>query len=40
MFRVTLEEMLRETEALLDGTSPVTRWRMKMLDSLENTLGL
>ncbi len=40
VFRVTLEEMLRETEALLDGTSPVTRWRMKMLDSLENTLGL
>jgi len=32
--------MLEETRALLDGTSPVTRWRVAMLESLEGALGL
>lgn len=40
VFRFSLDEVLRETEALLDGTSPVTRWRMKMIDTVEGALGL
>ncbi len=40
VFRFGLDEVLRETEALLDGSSPVTRWRVKMIESLEGALGL
>lgn len=40
VFRFKLDEVLRETQALLDGSSPVTRWRMKTLSSLEGALGL
>lgn len=39
VFRFTLEHVLKETEALLDGTSEVTRWRLKMLESLERALS-
>jgi len=38
--RFPLADVLRETAALLDGTSPVTQWRLKTLASLEGALGL
>ncbi|MFO0608663.1 MAG: 6-phosphofructokinase [Polyangiales bacterium] len=38
--RFGLEDVLRETAALLDGTSPVTRWRLQALASVEGALGL
>jgi 6-phosphofructokinase 1 len=38
--RFSLERVLDETRALLDGSSPVTRWRVKMLESLEGALAL
>jgi 6-phosphofructokinase 1 len=38
--RFTLERVLDETRALLDGTSPVTRWRVHMLESLEGALAI
>jgi 6-phosphofructokinase 1 len=30
-----LEDVLRETQAVLDGSSPVTRWRVKLLREVE-----
>ena len=38
--RFTLERVLDETRALLDGTSAVTRWRVGMLEKLEGALSL
>jgi 6-phosphofructokinase 1 len=38
--RFALERVLEETRALLDGTSAVTRWRVKMLDALEGALSM
>jgi 6-phosphofructokinase 1 len=38
--RFGLERVLEETRALLDGTSPVTRWRVKMLEALEGALAM
>ena len=32
---VPLEEVLRETRALLDGTSPVMKWRIRALQEVE-----
>ncbi|MEZ4219922.1 MAG: 6-phosphofructokinase [Polyangiaceae bacterium] len=40
VFRFPLATVLRETDALLDGTSEVTRWRVKMLEELEGALAL
>ena len=40
VFHFGLDAVLRETDALLDGTSPVTKWRLKTLESLESALGL
>lgn len=40
VFEFPLEHVLRETEALLDGSSPVTQWRVKTLAQLEGVLGL
>ncbi len=40
VFSFPLDAVLRETEALLDGTSLVTQWRVKMLDALEGALAL
>jgi 6-phosphofructokinase 1 len=40
VFRFELEQVLAETQALLDGTSAVTRWRVKMLESVESALAL
>lgn len=38
--RFTLEHVLTETKSLLDGTSPVTRRRLKLLEAVEGALGL
>jgi 6-phosphofructokinase 1 len=38
--RFTLARVLEETDALLDGTSVVTRWRLQTLNALEGALGL
>ena len=35
---VPLEEVLRETRALLDGTSPVMKWRIRALQEVEGLL--
>lgn len=35
-----LEHVLRETEALLDGTSPVTRRRVRMMETYEGVIAL
>lgn len=35
-----LAEVLAETEALLDGTSPVTERRVRMMQAIEGALGL
>ena len=40
VFEFPLEHVLRETEALHDGSSPVTQWRVKTLTQLEGVLGL
>ncbi|MFO0565892.1 MAG: 6-phosphofructokinase [Polyangiaceae bacterium] len=40
VFRFGLTQVLEETRALLDGTSPVTRWRVAMLQDLEKALSL
>jgi 6-phosphofructokinase 1 len=40
VFRFPLATVLKETEALLDGTSEVTKWRVSMLQSLEGALSL
>lgn len=33
-------DVLNESRALLDGTSPVTQWRLKMMHELDDVLGL
>lgn len=38
--RFPLERVLEETKALLDGSSPVTRRRVKMMEANEETLSL
>ena len=38
--RFSLDQVLKETEALLDGTSAVTQWRVKTLEALESALAL
>lgn len=40
VFRFSLDAVLSETAALLDGTSAVTQWRVKMLESVEAALAL
>ncbi len=40
VFRFPLSDVLVETAALLDGTSAVTAWRVKMLQSVEAALAL
>jgi len=35
-----LADVLSETDALLDGSSPVTQWRVKMMEEVEGVLGL
>ncbi len=38
--RFPLDQVLDETAALLDGTSPVTQWRLRLLESVEGVLPL
>jgi len=38
--RIPLPTVLEETRALLDGTSPVTRRRVKMMQSIEGAFGV
>jgi len=38
--RFTLEQVLEETDALLDGSSPITQRRVKMMERVEGVLGL
>lgn len=38
--RFPILRVLEESKALLDGTSPVTQWRVKMMSQLEGVLGL
>jgi len=38
--RFGLEQVLRESEALVDGTSPITQRRVAMMDAIEGVLGL
>jgi len=38
--RFPLEHVLRETKSLLDGTSDVTKWRLKLLERVEGVLAL
>jgi 6-phosphofructokinase 1 len=38
--RYPLEAVLAETRALLDGTSPVTQWRMRLLHAAEGVLAI
>lgn len=40
MNRVALPDVLRETQALLDGSSPVTKRRVKLMEKVEGALGL
>lgn len=40
VFRFGLDQVLRETQALIDGTSPVTRWRVQMMQAVEGVLAL
>ena len=40
VFRYPLEKVLEETKALIDGSSPVTRRRVKMMEANEGTLAL
>jgi len=35
---VPLDEVLRETAALLDGSSPVMKWRTRALSEVEDLL--
>ncbi len=37
---VPLDEMLAETRRVLDGTSPVAQWRVKVFDEIEDVLRL
>jgi 6-phosphofructokinase 1 len=38
--RFALEQVLRESDALLDGTSPVTKRRLRMMEAVEGVLTL
>ncbi len=38
--RFPLEQVLRETAAILDGTSELTKWRVQMMERVEGVLGL
>ncbi|MBW2463756.1 MAG: 6-phosphofructokinase [Deltaproteobacteria bacterium] len=38
--RFSLERVLEETDALLDGSSPITQRRVKMMERVEGVLGL
>ena len=38
--RFPLERVLDESAALVDGTSPLTRRRVQMMESVEGVLGL
>jgi len=40
VFRFPLEQVLSETERLIDGTSPVTRRRVQMMEMVEGVLPL
>ena len=40
VFRFPLEKVLEETKALIDGSSPVTKRRVKMMEVNEGTLAL
>jgi 6-phosphofructokinase 1 len=40
VFRFPLEQVLAETERLIDGTSPVTRRRVQMMEMVEGVLPL
>ncbi|MBL8634829.1 MAG: ATP-dependent 6-phosphofructokinase [Myxococcales bacterium] len=40
VYRYPLAQVLAETKALLDGTSPVTKWRVKMMSEMSGVLGL
>jgi 6-phosphofructokinase 1 len=40
VFRFPLDKVLEETKALIDGSSPVTRRRVKMMEANEGTLAL
>lgn len=40
VFRFPLDKVLEETAALLDGSSPVTKRRVKMMEANEGTLSL
>jgi hypothetical protein len=40
VYRHPLGQVLAETKALLDGTSPVTKWRVQMMSEMSGVLGL
>jgi len=40
VFRFPLEQVLAETQRLIDGTSPVTRRRVQMMEMVEGVLPL
>ncbi len=40
VYRYSLERVLSETKSLLDGSSPVTKWRVKMMGEMSGVLGL
>ena len=40
VFRYPIERVLQESRALLDGSSPVTKWRVKMMSEVSGVLGL
>jgi hypothetical protein len=40
VFRFPLQQVLSETERLIDGTSPVTRRRVQMMEMVEGVLPL
>lgn len=40
VFRFPIARVLEESRALLDGSSPVTQWRVKMLSEAEGVLGV
>ncbi len=40
VFRFPLERVLAESDALVDGTSPITQRRVQMMDAIEGVLGV
>ena len=40
VFRYPLAKVLSETKSLLDGSSPVTKWRVRMMGEMSGVLGL